>query len=95
MDWIFEIKDKSGREIHLSRERWKHIIHEHPEVSPYWEELKETLRNPLNIVPYEPDELYYYYKYFKANQPPYLLVIVKYLNGRGFIITAYFTSNIL
>ena len=97
MPWIFEIKDKSGRKVHLSNERWNHIITEHPEVADYFEEVKETLSNPVKITAYElDDDVKYYYKYFKNRVPSakYLLVIVKYLNGKGFIITSYFMRNI-
>lgn len=96
MVWIFEVKDKSGRKIHLSDERWKHLNQEHPEVAPYLEDIKETLKNPVKITEYEIDEnVRYYYKYFKERESAkYLLVIVKYLNDHGFIITAYFVRNI-
>jgi len=34
MDYVFEIIDKSGRKIHLSKERWnKHIRLEHPNIA--------------------------------------------------------------
>ena len=48
------------------------------------------------ITKYELDEnVKYYYKYFKERESAkYLLVIVKYLNDHGFIITAYFVRNI-
>lgn len=95
MALIFEVEDKSGRRIHLSNERWTHINQEHPEVAPYLEDIKDTLKTPLKIVPYEHDEsIHYYYRYFKQMRSPYLLVIVKYLNNHGFVITAYFVRNI-
>ena len=97
MEYVFEIIDKSGRKIHLSKERWLHISTEHPELANYTEELKETLVNPTKITTYIYDEnIKYYYKYLKESGLPikYLLVIVKYLNGKGFIITAYFMRNI-
>ena len=96
MTWIFEVEDKSGRKVHLSDERWKHLNQEHPEVAPYLEDIKETLKNPVKITTYEFDEnVKYYYKYFKERESAkYLLVIVKYLNDHGFIITAYFVKNI-
>lgn len=40
MDWIFEIKDKSGRDVHLSRERWKHIMTEHSKLANKIEDIK-------------------------------------------------------
>ncbi|MBI5064955.1 hypothetical protein HZA97_01850 [Candidatus Woesearchaeota archaeon] len=94
---VWVIKDKTRRCIFLSHERWRHINQEHPEISEYFEELKYTLEKPLKISTYENDEkIKYYYKYFKQRNTSskYLLIIVKYLNGKGFIITAYFVRNI-
>jgi len=40
MNIIFKLKDKKGREIHLSKERWnEHIKIEHPDINDS-EELK-------------------------------------------------------
>ena len=43
--WI--VHDRGGREIYLTHERWEHIInpHNHPEMSAYEEQLKETIRS--------------------------------------------------
>ena len=96
MEYLFEIVDKTGRKIHLTKERASHII-EHPEMTNQIENIKNTLINPLKITRYIFEEdIFYYYKYFKYIESPakYLLVIVKYLNGIGFIITSYFVKNI-
>lgn len=79
MSFIFKIKDKTGREIHLSRERWTHIAENHPEMSNLEkiEEIKNTLIKPDLIVPHKFDELKRnYYKYYK-DKKRYLLVAVK------------------
>jgi|SRR3989338_2550642 len=97
MAYIFQTTDKSGRKIHLSKERWKHINQEHPELSDYLEEIKETLKNPTKAKEFDyGNDVIYFYKYYKSRESAakYLLVIVKYLNGKGFIITAYFVRNI-
>jgi len=94
---IFEVKDKTGRTIYLADERWKHIISEHPEVTNFLEEMKETLVQPTKIATFYYDEkVRYHYRYFKKLKSPakYFLVIIKYLNGNGFIITAYFVKSI-
>lgn len=93
MTWIFEIIDVSGRKIHLSRERWTHINEEHPELAHHLEDIQETIRNPMKQVIYDP-EVRYFYSYLKY-KATFLLVIVKYLNDHGFIITAYFVRKIL
>jgi len=94
---IFKVKDKSGRLIYLTDERWKHIKSEHPEVTNFLEEIKETITQPTKVTAfYDNEKIKYYYKYFKKLKSPekYFLVIVKYLNGNGFIITAYFVKSI-
>ena len=38
----------------------------------------------------------FYYKYFKHKPLPYkyLLVLVKYLNGEGYVVTTYYEDKI-
>ena len=94
MPWIFEIKDKSGRKIHLSNERWHHIVTEHSILANRLEDIKDTLINPSTILPSKYDEkVRFYYKFYKK-MSKYLLVSVKYLNGEGFIITAFYTQKL-
>ena len=97
MSWIFDTVDRSGRKIHLSKERWSHINKEHPELAAHLEDIKGTLKSPNKFVmPGFDGSIRYFYKYLKNRQSRarYLLVIVKYLNAHGFIITSYFVRNI-
>jgi len=97
MENIFEIEDKVRRKIHLSKERWSHINQDHPEMADYIEEIKEALQKPDKITTFSFDEdIKYYYKYVKSrvSSAKYLLAIVKYLNGEGYIITSYFVRHI-
>ena len=92
---IFEIKDKSGRNIYLSNERWKHIT-KHPEMQDkhILEKIKDTLIKPDTIISesYEV-AIHTYYRYAKERKK-YLLVSVKYLNGEGYVITSFYTDVI-
>src|SRR3989344_7163815 len=93
---IFQIKDRNGKLIHLSKERYKHILR-HPHMHEQLENIKLTIQKPTTIRCYEEDEkVMFYYREFKNNQPEekYLLVSVKYLNGEGFVITSFFTDKI-
>jgi hypothetical protein len=95
-DYVFEVIDKTGRKIHLSKERWSHIRKKHPEIENL-ELIEQTIKNPDKVIPFIYDEkIYYFYKYFKNLKAPkqYLLIIIKYLNGEGFIITAYLEKDI-
>lgn len=90
---IFEITDKTKRKIRLTDYQWNHIKHKHPDINEYF--IEETLQKPVNIIP-EEDDVAIYYRYFKDKKPlPYLKVMVKYLNGKGYVITAYFVKNTL
>ncbi len=95
-DFIFEIIDKNGRKIHLSRERWKHI-QAHPYMHEHLESIESTLKNSLTIrlFPFQKN-VFHYYKEFKQYglERRYLLVAVKYLNGDGFVVTSFFTNKI-
>ena len=94
MDYLFEIRDRTGRQIRLPTERWKHIIQEHPHLQNV-EEIREALTNPLKITSSknDPEWVRYYFRYNK-NTKRYLMVAVKYLNGDGFIITAFYRRTI-
>ena len=52
---IFELDDKRGRKIKLSKERWKHIREEHPEITDE-EEIKRALIFPQKIILSDRDE---------------------------------------
>jgi len=96
MNHIFKIIDKAGREIHLSKERWTHIRKKHPEVKD-WELIKETLEKEDKVINDESSEsIKYFYKFYKHAKKPdrYLCVVINYLNGESYVLTAYFTRNI-
>lgn len=94
-NYIFETLDKSGRKIRLTKEQWSHISQRHPNIQEL--DIKQTLENPLKTI--FADEMFVgiYYFYFKDIKRPakYLKVIVKYLNGKGYVITSYFVKNML
>lgn len=91
--YLLEVVDKSGRKIHLTRERWSHIRKDHPEVE--LEEIEQCLIKPAKIMQIQ-DDKYYYFCYLKNKKLPkkFLRVIVKYKNGVWLIMTAHFVSHI-
>mgnify|MGYP001614297181 FL=1 len=95
MTRILEVKDKNNKLVYITKERWMHLCREHPEVAPYLFYFEETLKNPTKFIDFDNSKKYFY-KYFKnrISKEKYLLVLVKYLNGEGFVITAYFKRNI-
>lgn len=96
-NYIFEITDKTDRRIRLTKRQWRETILKHPFMAAHLEEIKEALIRPDAITDYSLDEnVRYYYRYFKhiKSRNKYLLVIVKYLNGDGFVIKSYFEKRI-
>ena len=91
---ILEVIDKTKRVIYLTDERYKHIL-KHPEMQNKLEFIRKTLENPLKIMDFE-ENVKFYYTYHKniKSKAKYLRVIVKYLNGNGFIVTAYFVDKL-
>lgn len=97
MEIIFKLKDKTGREIYLSKERWSHITTKHPEMNGIdkLEEIKQALTNPDFTVSHKfDDSKRNYYKYYK-DKKRYLLIAVKYLNGTAHVSTAFITRKII
>ena len=91
---IFEVIDKTGRTIRLTKDRWSHI-NAHNFMSDKIEEIKQTLIKPDLIIPHKYDESKRnYYRYDKESKR-YLLVAVKYLNGAGYISTSFITRKII
>ncbi|MAH07117.1 hypothetical protein CMI38_02610 [Candidatus Pacearchaeota archaeon] len=96
-DIIFEVEDKTNRKIRLTKTQWEHITITHQDMNKYLNEIKETVEDPIKTLPHESsEELKKYFTYLKHREHPnrYLRVIIKYLNGDGFIITAHFTRTI-
>ena len=93
---ILEVRNRTGRNIYLTDERYSHIK-KHPEMQNSIAIIERTIKNPQKITSYSLDpNVRYYYSYLKnrKSRAKYLRVIVKYLNGEGFIITAYFVEKI-
>lgn len=96
------MRDRGGREIYLTNERWNHIIdpHNHPEMAESEEQLKETIRSGLR----EQDSLNpLKYRYSKAceglaEDNTHLVAIALFrfseddagnLHPNNYIVTAY------
>lgn len=94
-DIIFEIVDKSGRKVRLTKKQWKHIMRRHAYMEKYIEEIKETLSKADKIIQKSNSKAHYYknYKYLKATNK-FVFVLVKYLNNHGYIITSYVVGEI-
>ena len=96
MNIKFEVIDKTGRKLRMTNWNWEHIIKRHPDISSEKEKIIETLQNPEKITNSLKDEkARFYYKHYKHRSPAnkFMMVLVKYLNGKGFIISAHFVPR--
>ena len=58
------------------------------------EDIKEALHKPAIIKTSVNDDRVKYYYQFKKELRMFIMVVVKYLNGHGFVITAYLTKTL-
>lgn len=63
-------------------------------MTDHIERVIDTLQHPDTITEVSPDpNVRIYYRQYK-DKKEYLLVSVKYLNGKGFVITSFYTDKI-
>lgn len=100
---IWTQRDRFGNDIYLTYERWGHIVHpdNHPEVEPYGDHLRKTIRlGRRKQDPFLPNA-YKYYRRFDdlPDSMNHLVVVVVFrrlieLTGatldNNFVVTAYF-----
>ncbi|MBI4687581.1 MAG: DUF4258 domain-containing protein [Nitrospirae bacterium] len=93
MDIYFEIKSSVGKIIRTTPSHWELITKlKHPEIEGKESEVQKCLSEPIEIrkSSEDPNVYLYYSSYIKY----YICVVVRHLNGDGFIITAYITDKI-
>ena len=77
----------------MSQERWSHIKIEHPEIiNP--DELEKVIVAPDKIIESDRDSSVRGYFLYNKKRKRYLKVSVKYLNGKGYVITCHYTTKI-
>jgi hypothetical protein len=89
MDKPRTIRDRQGRDVLLSPERWRHIISAHPEIESYEKEIRRAVQAPTTaLAGREPDEEWLYLE--GAGPSRWLKVVVVFDGGdRGRIITSF------
>ncbi|MEK6545983.1 MAG: PBECR2 nuclease fold domain-containing protein [Nitrospinota bacterium] len=82
--------------VHLTKERWEHIINEHPVVKSYLKEIEETISFPDVIMKskYDKEILLYYRFYENIFGGKFIIVVVKHTEERNFVLTAYITDKV-
>ena len=94
MDYIFEVADKTKRKIRLTEKQWSHIL-SHGDVGVGdLENIKTALSNPSSLLVQDLDKNKGNYYLYQKERRRYFLVVVKYLNGEGFVVTAFYVKSI-
>jgi len=93
---VFEVISKIGKKIRLTEVQWAHMSSKHPELVNQIDKMIATLQKPDYVYHSPEEENFHYLKFFRQTPitEKYLLLIIKHLNGEGFIITGFFVSKI-
>ena len=89
---LFEVKDIFGKLVRTSKVYWDNIfLIKHKELSIDIDQVIETIKNPDEVrVSIQDKYIFLFYKKLEEN---HLVVVVKYLNNHGFVVTIYQTSK--
>lgn len=89
MDRPETIRDRQGREVLLSPERWQHIIGGHPEIEACATDIRRAVEAPTAVIAGpEPDEEWLYLE--GAGPSRWLKVVVVFDSAdQGRIITSF------
>jgi hypothetical protein len=92
---MIRVIDYRGKLVELTKERWQHIVAEHPEVKEFKDKLFDILSNPDLVKCSKKDKsvILYYRYYHKILGGKYLLAVAK-VNWRSFLLTYYVTDKI-
>lgn len=81
--------DPNGRTVHLTEERWGHIVAGHPELESHLVDMLAAVRDPRHrLRGRREDEEWFYLD--KIGPSRWLKVVVRYgESGDGWIVTAF------
>jgi hypothetical protein len=89
------LQDCFGQKVRLTDERLAHIL-EHAEMKGLGAEIERVLRQPQLVRRSRTDEavrLFYEFYAQTIVNGKWLCVVVKYLEGDAFVVTAYLTDK--
>ena len=92
---LFEVVTKLGKTIRVSQSYWDYIVNvKHPSMSGLAEVARASLTEPIEVRRSKRDPTVHLY-YGRHEGALLCCVVVKLLNGDGFIITAYPTRRMI
>jgi len=93
---LLQATTPNGRVLKLTNEGWRHICTVHPELEGELEKVNQTMKSPDFIKQGNRADTFMYYKFFPTTiiYRKYLVLVIKYLNTEGTVLTGYFTERI-
>jgi len=89
----FEVTSSLGKRISISSEYWQKIIEtKHPIMAGQEEIVKQALTSPEQVRLSRKDATVHLH--YRKSDGRYCCVVVKHLNGDGFVVTTYVTDKI-
>ncbi|MFH1187976.1 MAG: DUF4258 domain-containing protein [bacterium] len=89
---IYEVKCVLSKQIRTSEEYWNYISQvKHADLADRMQDVLEALSNADEV--WKNDKAQNIFLYYKKINNYWICVVVKILNGDGFIVTAYITSK--
>lgn len=89
----FEVTSSLGKRVRISDEYWQTIIEtKHPVMAGQEELVKLALTRPEQVRRSKKDVTVHLH--YRRSDSHYCCVVVKHLNGDGFVVTAYLTDKI-
>ncbi|MDA1317468.1 MAG: hypothetical protein O3B87_05655 [bacterium] len=91
-DVLFQTTDVLGRQISTTKQYWdKIMLIKHRELNTNIQEAIDVLENPDEVRESNQDaHISLFYKMINQKQ---MVIVVKYIGNRGFIVTMYRTSK--
>lgn len=89
----FSVRSVLGKEIRTTRNYWELIVRiKHPGLTRVEGKVKKVLLSPDQVRQSSRDTSVYLY--YRREGKYYLCIVVKHLDGEGFLITSYLTDRV-
>ena len=90
----YETVTYDGKLLGLTGDGWRHICTVHPELEGELDKVSRTTKSPDLVK--QGNKRDTFYKFFPETivSLKYLVLIIKYLNAEGLVVTRYFTGKI-
>jgi hypothetical protein len=92
---FFEVVSKLDRRVRMTKSYWDYIANvKHPSMRGLEESVKDSLTQPVEIRRSKRDRSVHLH-YGTFDPKLFVCTVVKFLNGDGFVITAYLTERMI